>query len=104
MQMRGKSTLGKCILGLENIDSGSIFFSKKNEEKNIQAIFQDPYSTLNPFHTVGWHLEEPLKAHTELNKVERKEKAIKYLKMVGLSKEYYDKLPKEFDKYKYHLH
>ena len=91
----GKSTLGKCILGLENIDSGSIFFSKKNEEKNIQAIFQDPYSTLNPFHTVGWHLEEPLKAHTELNKVERKEKAIKYLKMVGLSKEYYDKLPKE---------
>ncbi|MGL4935705.1 MAG: ABC transporter ATP-binding protein [Cetobacterium sp.] len=91
----GKSTLGKCILGLEKVDSGNIFFSGKNEKKDIQSIFQDPYSTLNPFHTVGWHLEEPLKAHTNLTKEERKKKSIKYLKMVGLTEEYYYKLPKE---------
>ena len=55
----GKTTLGRCIVGLQQADSGRINYFGRG---NVQMVFQDPYSTLNPAHTVRYILEEALEA------------------------------------------
>lgn len=68
----------------------------KQYYKKIQTIFQDPYSSLNPYMNVKELIEEPLTLHTGLNKLERKEKIENLLEMVGLKKDDMDKFPHEF--------
>ncbi|NRT75701.1 ABC transporter ATP-binding protein [Clostridium beijerinckii] len=103
----GKSTLGRTITRLYDVTSGDIFFEENNIAKlrkkqmkqyykKIQNIFQDPYSSLNPYMNVKELIEEPLTLHTGLNKLERKEKIENLLEMVGLKKDDMDKFPHEF--------
>lgn len=95
----GKSTIGKIILGIEKKDSGSIEFLNNPLEKrkieDIQMIFQDPYSALNPAMKIKNILAEPLKANGEKNKEIIKTKVEKILEEVGLDKECADKYPCE---------
>ena len=69
----------------------------KSLRKEIQIVFQDPYSSLNPRITIGSAIAEPLKVHRILPKAkERKEKAIELLKKVDLEPEYFNRYPHEF--------
>ncbi|WP_297813697.1 ABC transporter ATP-binding protein [uncultured Finegoldia sp.] len=101
----GKSTLGKCITRIHDITEGEVFF-KGNDIKDkstktimhneIQAIFQDPYSSLNPTLTVYEIIAEPIKTRLKLSDSETKKKVEKLLEKVGLSKEIIDKKPGQF--------
>lgn len=104
----GKSTLGNVILQLHKATKGKVFY--KGEDitklkgkalrvlrKDIQLIFQDPFSSLNPRITVGKAIEEPMKVHKLYkNDDERKEKVISILKRVGLNASHYYRYPHEF--------
>lgn len=104
----GKSTLGRCILRLIEPTSGKIFFEGQditnlsNTEmrklrSEMQIIFQDPYSSLNPRLTVGQALMEPMEVHHILkNNKERKEKVLEILNNVGLLSAHFDRFPHEF--------
>ncbi|MFC2103769.1 ABC transporter ATP-binding protein [Bacteroidota bacterium] len=104
----GKTTLGRMIAQLLEKSSGSIDYKGKalnrlsNKalklfRKNVQIIFQDPYSSLNPKLTVGDALTEPLKVHNLSNtKSGRREKVFEMLKKVKLEPESYHKYPHEF--------
>ena len=103
----GKSTIGNMLVHLLTPDKGSILFrgqdiTSMNERqfhplrKEIQMVFQDPYSSLNPRKKIGWLLEEPLKIHRKnMKKEERKAKVEEILKEVGLDAEYANRYPKE---------
>lgn len=104
----GKTTLGRSILRLIEPDSGSIFFdnndiislkpqSLKKQRKNINIVFQDPYSSLNPRMSIGSAILEPMKVHKLYgNDKQRKEEVINLLQKVGLKKEHYNRYPHEF--------
>ena len=104
----GKSTLGNAILQLDKATSGQILYDGvditklsssaiKKLRKEIQIIFQDPYSSLNPRIPVGEAILEPMKVHNLFNSdEERKEKVIDILNRVGLSEDYYNRYPHEF--------
>lgn len=104
----GKSTLGNAILQLDKATAGSILYrgvdltklsSKEVRElrKEIQIIFQDPYSSLNPRITVGKAIMEPMQVHKLYkNDKERHEKTIEILNRVGLGEEHYNRYPHEF--------
>lgn len=95
----GKSTIGKIILGIEKKDSGTIeFMDKPLEErdiKDIQMIFQDPYSSLNPAMKIKDILAEPLKSNGEKNPRVIDEKVGNMLEEVGLRKQCGEKYPCE---------
>jgi len=104
----GKSTLGNAILQLDKASSGEIFYkggditkvskSKlRSLRKEIQLIFQDPYSSLNPRIPVGKAIMEPMKVHKlYANDKERKEKTLGLLKRVGLEEDHFYRYPHEF--------
>ena len=104
----GKSTLGNLILQLDKATAGSIFYKGKDLtklsskelralRKDIQIIFQDPYSSLNPRLTVGQSITEAMLVHKLYNsKEERKEEALHLLKEVGLLPEHFNRYPHEF--------
>jgi peptide/nickel transport system ATP-binding protein len=104
----GKSTLGNAILQLDKATAGSILYrgvdltklsSKEIRElrKEIQIIFQDPYSSLNPRITVGKAIMEPMQVHKLYkNDKERHEKTIEILNRVGLGEEHFNRYPHEF--------
>ncbi|MDB4170879.1 ABC transporter ATP-binding protein [Polaribacter sp.] len=104
----GKTTLGKTILHLEKATSGQVLFegiditklSKtglKKLRKDIQIIFQDPFSSLNPRITVGNTILEPMKVHGILsNNKERITYVLDLLKKVGLEEEHFNRYPHEF--------
>ena len=104
----GKSTLGNAILQLDKATAGQILYKgiditklSKNDtrklRKDIQIIFQDPYSSLNPRIAVGEAIMEPMKVHKLYNSdKERKEKVIEILNRVGLSEDYFNRYPHEF--------
>ncbi len=103
----GKSTLAKTIARLYESTSGQVFFKDKEisllSQKQlrplrpkIQYVFQDPYESLNPRHTVASILEEPFIIHTDLSSNERKAEVKKLLKVVGLAPESDQKYPNEF--------
>ena len=104
----GKSTLGNAILQLDKATAGSILYNGKDItnlsskilralRKDIQIIFQDPYSSLNPRITVGASIMEPMKVHKlyDTNE-ERKAKTIEILERVGLTAEHFNRYPHEF--------
>lgn len=103
----GKSTTGRTIMRLLEPTSGSIEFngedlsrlSKKGmrqKRRDIQMVFQDPYASLNPRHTVQKILEEPLIVHGIGNSQERKEKVAEYLEIVGLDSYHGKRYPHQF--------
>ena len=104
----GKSTLGNAILQLDKATSGKIFYKgrdittvSKSElrtlRKEIQLIFQDPYSSLNPRIPVGKAIMEPMEVHKlYANDNERKEKTLELLKSVGLEESHFNRYPHEF--------
>jgi peptide/nickel transport system ATP-binding protein len=104
----GKTTLGRSILRLIEPTSGSISFEgthlrdlDKNDlrrmRRDIQIIFQDPYSSLNPRLTVGESIMEPLQVHQFYNNdSQRKQKVLALLERVNLSPEHFNRYPHEF--------
>ena len=79
----GKSTLARTILGLVKPDRGTV----THYTKRPQMIFQDPYSSLNPFYSVEWTLEEPLRVYGKYDRVERKRRVREMLERVELPEE-----------------
>lgn len=104
----GKTTLGRSILRLIEPTSGQIFFEgrdithlKPSElrrlRREIQLIFQDPYSSLNPRMTVGRTLMEPLQVHELFHSdKQRKTHLQNLLQMVGLNPDHFNRYPHEF--------
>lgn len=104
----GKSTLGNAILRLDDPTEGEILYQGKSItqlkgealrhlRKDIQLIFQDPFSSLNPRLSVGKAIMEPMKVHGLYGKAEsRRQKTIALLERVGLSEEHFDRYPHEF--------
>lgn len=104
----GKSTLGNAILQLDKATSGQILYKGtditklpnteiKKLRKDIQIIFQDPYSSLNPRIPVGKAIMEPMQVHNLYGSDEkRKEKVIDILNRVGLGEDYFNRYPHEF--------
>lgn len=104
----GKTTLGRSILRLIEPTAGNISFEntdlrslKKNDlreiRRNIQIIFQDPYSSLNPRLTVGQSLMEPLQVHQfYANNTKRKKHVLELLERVNLLPEHFNRFPHEF--------
>lgn len=104
----GKTTLGRTVLRLVDPTDGEVIFKGKplhsmstdelrDVRKDIQIIFQDPYSSLNPRITVGEAILEPMKVHKlYANEKERKEKVMELLVRVGLMKEHFYRYPHEF--------
>jgi ABC-type glutathione transport system ATPase component len=103
----GKSTLGRCLALLEEPTTGDIWFDGKNLLKlnrrelfpirrQIQLIFQDPASALNPGMTAGEIVAEPLVIHREGTKAQRRERARELMEQVGLPRQAEHKRPLEF--------
>ena len=103
----GKSTTGRAIMRLLEPTSGKIIFDDveltdlpskdmRKMRRDIQMVFQDPYASLNPRHTVGKILEEPLIVHGIGNAKERKERVQEYLEIVGLSSYHAKRYPHQF--------
>ena len=104
----GKTTLGRTLLRLIEPTSGSIFYTGKdftaiNKDqlrklrKDIQIVFQDPYSSLNPRLTIGAAIAEPLKVHKIFDTARtRKEKTIELLEKVDLKADHFNRYPHEF--------
>ena len=104
----GKTTLGRTILGLEKATSGLVLYkgkeitnlSKKELKtlrKEIQIIFQDPFSSLNPRITIGEAIMEPMRVHKVFNNdTERKARVLELLKRVSLLEEHFYRYPHEF--------
>lgn len=104
----GKTTLGRSILRLIEPDSGTIYFNENNilalksarmkaERKNLNIVFQDPYSSLNPHISIGNAIKEAMTVHHLFkNNTERKQKVLELLERVGLKTEHYNRYPHEF--------
>ncbi len=104
----GKTTLGRSILRLIEPDSGKILYNgmdirnlKQHElrqmRKQMQIVFQDPYSSLNPRIAAGPAIMEPMLVHRlHENDKTRKQKTIELLEKVGLSEEHFGRYPHEF--------
>jgi peptide/nickel transport system ATP-binding protein len=104
----GKTTLGRALLRLIEPHSGTIEYDgidltemSKDQlrplRKDLQIVFQDPYSSLNPRITIGAAISEPMKVHGMLDdEKERKSQAIELLEKVNLSAGHYNRYPHEF--------
>jgi oligopeptide/dipeptide ABC transporter ATP-binding protein len=103
----GKSTLGRCVARLLDASSGSVLYggtditrlperSMKEFRRRMQIIFQDPYSSLNPFMTVGEIVAEPMEIHLALSRSERDARVAHFLEKVGLPASDAAKFPHEF--------
>jgi oligopeptide transport system ATP-binding protein len=104
----GKSTVAKLLMNLEQATAGEIFYkgqditrlsgrALKAVRRNIQMVFQDPYTSLNPRMTVGDIIGEPYDIHPEVApKGERRRKVQDLLDVVGLNPEYINRYPHQF--------
>ncbi|MFA5417461.1 MAG: ABC transporter ATP-binding protein, partial [Bacteroidales bacterium] len=104
----GKSTLGRAILQLIQPDEGTILFEGNNlmhisrqalkaTRRNLNIVFQDPYSSLNPRMSIGEAIMEPMKVHKLFkNRKERLTKSAELLERVGLSAQQMNRFPHEF--------
>jgi peptide/nickel transport system ATP-binding protein len=103
----GKSTTGRCILRLIEPTSGEILFRGENvlsfsstrmrqARRDMQIVFQDPYSSLNPRMRVDQIVEEPLVIHGLGSRSERRARAAELFDLVGLEPEHLHRYPHEF--------
>jgi oligopeptide/dipeptide ABC transporter ATP-binding protein len=107
----GKTTIAKCVLYLERPTSGKIFFDGKNIteifkkgrkaqvlalRRQMQYIFQNPYSSLDPRMTVADIITEPLEVHKHIPREQWQDRMYELLKMVGLEDYHAERYPHEF--------
>jgi oligopeptide/dipeptide ABC transporter ATP-binding protein len=103
----GKTTTARAILKVETPTSGSIYWQGKNLEdideqetrayrSAVQAVFQDPYSSMNPRLRIGNFIAEPLLLNSSIGRRERRERAQAALQQVGLRPRDIDNFPHEF--------
>ncbi len=103
----GKSSIANTVLGLVPASGGSIRFGNveltamktrypAEIRGQIQAVFQDPYSSLNPSMTVEDIVTEPLRVHTSMTRAERRDRAVELLKLVSLPEEHLARHPHQF--------
>jgi len=103
----GKTTLAMAILGLAPVTAGRISFIGKDLaglsprgrralSRDIQVVFQDPYSSLNPTRTIAQTLSEPLDVHERLTRADRHQRVIEALHRVGLPADAATRYPAEF--------
>ncbi|MFE5716749.1 ABC transporter ATP-binding protein [Streptomyces sp. NPDC056501] len=104
----GKSTVAKLLMNLERATAGEVFYkgqditklsgrALKAVRRNIQMVFQDPYTSLNPRMTVGDIIGEPFDIHPEVApKGDRRRKVQELLDVVGLNPEYINRYPHQF--------
>ena len=104
----GKSTLGRMLLRLEEPTSGKLTFdgvdvysqkgaAMRRLRRDIQIVFQDPYTSLNPRKTVGDIVGEPFEIHTDvLPKGDRRQRVQQLLELVGLNPEHINRYPHQF--------
>jgi ABC-type oligopeptide transport system ATPase subunit len=103
----GKSTTGRCMLRLVEPTSGDVLFRGENvlsfssarmraARRDMQMVFQDPYSSLNPRMRAFTIVEEPLVIHKIGNKAERRERVAELFRLVGLDPSHLDRYPHEF--------
>jgi len=103
----GKSTLGMTVMRLYEPTAGSIFFQGedisslpasqlKGVRRNIQMIFQDPFTSLDPRMHIGSIVEEGMKVHRVASPPEIRRRALDLLEKVGLGAEYFSRYPHEF--------
>jgi peptide/nickel transport system ATP-binding protein len=102
----GKSTLIKTIIGLEDVTSGKAEFMgfdinhQVNQRdlatiKELQMVFQNPDSTMNPAYTVGQQIERPLRRFNVVPRDKIRVEVIRLLRAVKLDEYYYDRLPRQ---------
>jgi oligopeptide transport system ATP-binding protein len=103
----GKTTTAKLVLGLEEPTGGAILFEgkdlnrldaagRRNYRKSVQAVFQDPYASLNPRMRVGTIIAEPLTTNEALPATEVRQRVLRLLDLVGLPDRAADLFPHEF--------
>lgn len=103
----GKSTVAKLLVGLMEPSGGSVSFRGKSLaemnraeravfRKNVQIIFQDPFSSLNPRMRVGDIIGEPLAIHDLAQGEEQRKQVLQLMERVGLAEEHYSRYPHEF--------
>jgi oligopeptide/dipeptide ABC transporter ATP-binding protein len=103
----GKSTVGRCLLRLLEPTSGDVYFEDRNVvdlpagemralRSQMQIIFQDPYSSLNPRLNISSIISEPLKIHGINDKAERAARVADLMQKVGLDPKYANRYPHEF--------
>ena len=103
----GKSTTGRCILRLVEPTSGEVRFRGENvlefsrermrlARRDMQIVFQDPYSSLNPRMRVGDIVEEPLVIHRLGSRVDRRERVAELFRLVGLDPDHLRRYPHQF--------
>ncbi|AYC30224.1 ABC transporter ATP-binding protein [Paenisporosarcina cavernae] len=103
----GKSTTGRMLMRLLDPTEGKVTFNgrvlteaskeeMRKARREIQMVFQDPYASLNPRHTIGKILEEPLIVHGIGDAKERKKKVYELLEIVGLSSYHAKRYPHQF--------
>ena len=103
----GKSTTGRAVLRLLDVDSGEVLHRGKSllrmtrhelqeERRNLQMIFQDPYASLDPRQTVGYSIAELMMIHNYCSKKELYDRVALRLNRVGLSPDMANRYPHEF--------
>lgn len=100
----GKTTTGKVMTRLLKPTGGQIFFKDRDIthdtrrelreiRREVQIVFQDPYASLNPRHTVRSIVSEPLRVHTAMSSAQRRERVAELLRRVGLNPEHASRYP-----------
>lgn len=103
----GKSTLARCLLQLQPLDAGEVYFEGSNlaglsgselraARRHLQMVFQDPFASLNPRMKVGEIVGEGLLIHHMGSAAERRDRVVRMLERVGLSQADMQKYPHEF--------
>jgi oligopeptide transport system ATP-binding protein len=103
----GKSTLARCVAGLIPVTSGKVFLdgtditrlsrsAMRPLRRQVQMIFQDPYSSLNPRRRVGAIIGDPFSIHKTATGAERKRMVQELMERVGLNPEHFNRFPAEF--------
>lgn len=103
----GKTSIGRALVGLASIQKGDLLYYGKSMRdftkadwaiyrKNVQIIFQDPYSSLNPRISIGDAIKEPMDVYGLHPSAQRKEKVKEFLTKVGLHPDVYNRYPHEF--------
>ena len=103
----GKSTLARCVAGLIPVTKGKVIFNgteitrlsrgaMRPLRREVQMIFQDPYSSLNPRRRVGSIIGDPFAIHKTATGAERKRKVQELMERVGLNPEHFNRFPSEF--------
>jgi len=102
----GKTTLGRCVLRLVEPTAGEVIFNGQNlltldatamrrVRREMQVVFQDPLSSIDPRFSVEEAVAEPLRTHTSLSRPERRERVLTLLEDVGLGVQHLDRYPHE---------